>query len=122
MLVALLLLAGAVGIGLTAYQAGVAQGLVESGQVTAPEGGAIPYAYGWGWHYRPFGFFGFGWLGCLVPLLFFILLFGLLRRGFWGAPWGYRGRWAEGTPSRFEEWHRRAHGEPGSSPSPTRSE
>ena len=45
-----------------------------------------PYAYGpYGFH--PFGF-GFGPLGCLVPLLVFFVIFGVLRMAFFGPHWG----------------------------------
>ncbi|MBF8281595.1 MAG: hypothetical protein HW378_510 [Anaerolineales bacterium] len=119
-LLVLALLAGAAGVGVYAYNAGVAQGLVQSGKVTVVEGG--PYAnYGGPFFFpRPFGF-GFGFLGCLFPLLFFFLIFGLLRGLLWRGPWGWRrgwgggghhghGPWGEGSvPPMFEEWHRRAH-------------
>ncbi|MGH2592750.1 MAG: hypothetical protein ACRDGG_04495 [Anaerolineae bacterium] len=106
----LVLIAGAVGIGTYVYNAGVAQGLAESGKLVAPESGAVPYPY-YGPFYRPFGF-GFGFLGLLFPLLFLFLVFGLLRRLFWRGGWGGggpRGNWEKGVPPMFEEWHRRAH-------------
>ena len=95
----LAVIALAVGIGVNAYQAGVARGLAEQslgvGQV-APRPDLPPYAYyGPYWH-RPWGF-GFGFL---FPLLFIFLIFALLRGLFW-RPWGWHGG--------FEEWHRRAH-------------
>ncbi|MBI3244492.1 MAG: hypothetical protein HYZ49_19605 [Chloroflexi bacterium] len=129
-LLALLLLAGAVAIGATAYRAGVAQGLADSGKLVlpggegfAPEGGAPAFAYPYyGFHHRPFGFgpfgFGFGFLQCLFPLIFFFLFFSLLRGLFgWRRPWGWGGHhgghgpWNKGAPPMFEEWHKRAHGE-----------
>ena len=77
-----------------------------------------PYAY-YGWH--PFGF-GFGFFGFFGTLLFFFLIFVLIRavlfggrgrrwggpgnggsRGWHGAPWEYRAR------ETFEDWHREAH-------------
>ena len=126
--VTLAILAGAAGIGVYAYNAGVAQGLVESGKLAAPGAGVAPYPFYGGpffWH-RPFGF-GFEFLGCLFPLLFFLLFFGLLRgltggwRRHWGwgpgghhGPWGregYDGPWGKCAPPMFEEWHRQAHGQ-----------
>ena len=112
-LLAVLLIAGAVGVGVYAYNAGVAQGLAQGDTATAPGTGGVPYpAYGVPFFYRPFGF-GFGLLGCIVPLLFFFLFFGQLRgilwrgRGGWGGP---RGHWGKGgVPPTFEEWHRKAH-------------
>jgi len=109
-LLALALIVGAVGLGTTTYRAGVARGLAESGQPgefleRGPEGIPGPYARGPFFYPRPFGF-GFGFLGLLFPLLFILLLFGLLRGLFWR---GHRGHWEKGAPPMFEEWHRRAH-------------
>jgi hypothetical protein len=103
----------AVGIGTGAYQAGVAHGLA----LQIPEGTtppALPYGwYGWyGWH-RPWGF-GFG------PLFFLLICFLFFRGLFWGGHrrWHYR-HWDE-VPSRFDDWHRRAHEQmKADSPSPT---
>jgi hypothetical protein len=117
-LLVLVLLAGAAGIGVYAYNAGVAQGLVQSGKVTVMQGGPYAYPYAGPFFFHPF--FGFGFLGCLFPLLFFFLIFGLLRGIFWRGPWGWRHGWAGGhhgpwgkggVPPMFEEWHRQAHGE-----------
>jgi hypothetical protein len=124
-LLAALLVAGGVGIGLTAYNYGVARGLVDSGRV-AVEGGRFvgPHFYGAPFFGRPFGF-GFGFLGCLIPVLFFFLLFGLFRFIFWRPwGWGHRGHWGgpwmhgegKGVPPMFEEWHKRAHGEQAAPP------
>lgn len=120
-LIALLLVAGAVTVGVYAYQFGIVQGLAQSDkiQVVVPEAGQglyPSYHYGWGgrFGFHPFGFFGC--FGFLVPLLFFFLLFGVVRRMLWGG-WGRRGwghhgwRGEEGVPPPFEEWHRRAHGQ-----------
>jgi hypothetical protein len=99
--VLLVLLAGGA-LGTYAYRAGVAEGLAVAGKL--PEV-AAPYAYHpHHWH-GPF-FFG----GPLLFLLFFFLLFGVLRRALWGGHWrhGY-GACGTGVPPRFEEWHRRAH-------------
>ena len=122
-LLALVLIAGVVGIGIGAYNAGVSQGLVASGHVVAAPDGYVggPYAggygYGWGWGGPGFGFFGF-----LGFLLFFFLLIGLVRAAFgrgrgwgrregWGGPGHEHGSW-RGSPweSRareiHDEWHR----------------
>lgn len=121
-LLVLVLIAGAAGVGVYAYNVGVAQGRVDSGKVTVVEGGPYPYPYGGPFFFhRPF--FGFGFLGCLFPLLFFFLVFALLRGIFWRGPWGWgrgwgwgghpgHGPWGKGNvPPMFEEWHRHAHGE-----------
>jgi hypothetical protein len=99
----------AVGIGVTAYQAGVAHGLalqIPAGAAAAPL--AYPY-YGW---YRPWGFGLFG------PFLFLLLWFGLARMLWWGG----RRRWycTHDGPWGYDEWHRRAHDRMrGESSSPT---
>ena len=105
------------GIGIGAYQLGVQAGQVQqAGAAVAPA--VAPYAY-YGWH--PFGF-GFGFFGFFGTLLFFFLIFVLIRavlfggrgrrwggpgnggsRGWHGAPWEYRAR------ETFEDWHREAH-------------
>jgi hypothetical protein len=96
----------AAAIGTYAYRAGVARGLEDSGKLAAP-GTAVPYPYYYGPFWHPWPFFGFGFL---FPLLFLFLLFGVLRRAFWGGRWrGACGAGASGVPPRFEEWHRRAH-------------
>jgi hypothetical protein len=120
-LLTLLLVGAAAAIGYMAYSAGLAQGAAQTGaQVVAPAAGApVPY-YGYpAYWYRPFGF---GFLGCLVPLFFLFLVFiavrmvfgcfGWRRHGPWGwhgGPWGsdeMRNHWRE----RAEEWHREQHG------------
>ena len=113
-----------IGLGLFVFNAGVAQGLAESGKLVAPAAGSaagMPYA----WYGYPHAW-GFGWglFGCLVPLLLILVFFGFLRRlfwfGRWGPGWHHLGRryWRDhpagdkGYPPFFDDWHRRAHGEP----------
>ena len=95
-------------VGTTAYRAGMAQGLAESGKLTGAAGAAVPYAY----PYPPFWFhpYGFGFGGFLFPLLFLFLLFGAIGRRRFGHGCG-SGRYGSpgGVPPFFEEWHRRAH-------------
>ena len=102
-------------VGWTAYNAGIAQGMVQNGTIVVPSSGAVlpnaPMYYGaFGFH-RPFGF---GIVGCLAPLFFFLLLFALFRFAFrphWGGPW-MRGGWdpSQGDmPERVKEWHRKLH-------------
>lgn len=105
-----LLLAAAVGF--WAFQAGVAQGIEQSGKIAVPPAGAAgPYPYPYpspyyGWH-RPWGF------GFFFGPLFFIAFWLLLVRGvFWRRrAWygGYGGPCGGGPYGRFEEWHRQAH-------------
>ena len=108
--------------------------LAANPQLVAPQGsGGVPVApfyYGMpGFYGRPFGWGGggFGFLGCLFPLLGFFLIFALIRGIFWGGHWGGRRGWGghgwggpsgqdfgpggQGLPPMFAEWHKRAHGE-----------
>ena len=121
-LLAFVLVLGGGLIAASAYQAGLASGIAQSGTVAAPV--VVPYAYGW----HPFGI-GFGLFGFLGLVLFLFLLFGLIRavtwggrgwgRGGWGGRWGpggpggpggpMQGRWEEHAHSTFDDWHRRAH-------------
>ena len=81
--------------------------------IVVPQTGGAPFVYG-APYARPWG--GFGFLGCLFPFLMIFLVFGVLRFLFWGGMGWKRGwhrrDWKNGTPPMFEEWHRRAHGEP----------
>jgi hypothetical protein len=113
------LIAAAAAIGWMAYNAGLAQGAAQSsGASLGAAQGAVPYAM-YGPHFmQPFGF---GFLGCLVPLAFLFLVFGLFRlvvcggmrrhmHGGWGprggfTPDGMREHWHQ----RMDEWHREAH-------------
>jgi hypothetical protein len=120
-LAALVLIAALVGIGFYAYSLGVNQGLAEkvapATAVTAP----LPYFY----PMHPFFMFGWGPLGCLIPLFLLCLVFGSFRALIWHGPMGMHrrmhmhGRWGwhdengkeKDFPPFFDEWHRRAHGE-----------
>jgi hypothetical protein len=96
--VAVLVILGAIAVGVTAYNAGVAQGIEESGR--AGEVVRVVGPGGWGF---PFGFL-------LFPL-FFIGFFFLLRAAFWGRRWGGPGpggRWGS-RDEMVEQWHRRLH-------------
>jgi hypothetical protein len=111
--IAILVIGGLIAVG--AYDAGLNQAVVQ----TAPATGTAPavyyghpYGYGWGFGFFPFGF--------LFPLLGLFLFFGLLRAifGGWGGRgyyYGHRGWYGDGqqhdVPSRFDEWHKRAHGD-----------
>lgn len=124
-LLVLALVVGGVAVGRSAYQAGLARGLADSGQVGQntppgqgePRPGPRPYPYygPYGWH-GPWGF-GFGFFGFLFPLLFLFLIFGLVRGLFWRGHGGPPGYWGRGVPPMFEEWHRRAHESKGESSS-----
>ncbi len=119
----LVLVAAIGGIAFFAFQAGVAQGSPITLQ--APSGDSIPapmpyYGYGYGMHYRhPFGF---GCFGPILALFLLALVFKSFRMLMWGPRWGWghrgghgpwnRHHWENGVPPMFEEWHKRAHGEP----------
>ena len=115
---AIVLIGGAVGLGVTAYNAGVTAGLAETGRVVVNDGpylapGGAYVGYGWGYGHG-FGFFG--------GLLFLILLFALIRAAFgggrrgWGrhgsgwGPAGWRdegGRsWEDRARDAHDTWHR----------------
>lgn len=119
-LLTLVLIGGAAAIGISAYNAGVAQGLVSSGQVVVAPGYPVgPYVggYGYGGGHGGFGFFGF-----LGALFFIFLLIGLFRavlgggrgHGGWGGPgWGPgdrsgRGPWNDRAREFHDELHRKS--------------
>lgn len=110
--VALVALLGVAGV--SVYNAGVTEGLAQSGQLASPGAGAVA-AYPYYGPYIGHGpGFGFGIFGFLFTLLFLFLIFGLVRAAFGrGREWGPRGgpRDWTGGPPMFEEWHRRAHDE-----------
>ena len=94
-LIALLVLGAATAIGVSAYNAGVAQGIAESGRaLAAPPAAGVPYAgvpypyYGW---HRPWGFGFFP----IFPFFFIFFVFLALRGLFWRGPW-HRGGWGYG--------------------------
>ena len=112
-LMAVLVIGVATAIGIGSYNAGVAHGIAESGRaiVTPPAAGA-PYPYGW---HRPWGVGFFPIFPFFAVFFFFFVLRGLWgggRWGGWGPGWGYGHRYRDGVPPAFDEWHRRAHGEP----------
>ena len=110
-----LVIGGAAALGIGAYNAGVAQGIAQSGALAA-QPSVTPYpVYPYLWH-RPWGF-GFFPIFPIFPFFFFLLFFFVIRGLFWRGPWragrGYR---YEGVPPAFEEWHRRAHANPSTPP------
>ena len=98
-----LIIAAAAAIGIGAYNAGVAQGIAESGRLIAAPQPGPPYVYVWP---RPWGFGFFPFFPILFFLFFFFVVRGLLWTGRWHGGWRYR---YDGVPPAFEEWHRRAH-------------
>jgi hypothetical protein len=120
---ALILVAAIAGIAYFAFQAGVVQGSPITIEAPSGDGAPMPYPYyGWGAPYhRPWGF-GFGLLGFLLLLFLFFGALRAFRFLFWGPRWGWghhhggHGPWGRGwennVPPMFEEWHKRAHGQP----------
>jgi hypothetical protein len=111
-----------VGLGAGAYQAGIAQGIVDAGRY--PAGASVPIA-GYGWH-------GPDLFGLLFGLFFLFILFGIIRAAFsrgrgWDRGWGHHGygpgpgwgksfgpgegpeSWRGDRDSRIADWHRRLH-------------
>jgi hypothetical protein len=119
-LVVIVLIAAILGIGVYAYNVGIAQGLAQKVQVQAAPSVKMPMMY-YGHPFPGFGF-GFGLLGCLIPLFLLFLVFGSLRFLFWRGSmgWGrmHHRRWnwqdenGKDVPPFFAEWHRRAHASP----------
>jgi hypothetical protein len=104
---AFVLVGAAAGLGVYAYSAGVAQGMLDSGKITLPATGVAPMPYRAGPFFHPFGF-GFG--TCLMPLLFFFIVFIMLRAIFFPRRWhGHCRHWERGYPPMFEEWHNKMH-------------
>jgi len=115
---ALVLIGAVIGLGVYVYNAGVTYGLAAGGRLALPDGATAVAPYAYYGLYRPFGF-GFGLLGLIFPLLFFLLIFGALRglffRGWRGhgpnGPWN-RGDWDKNVPPMVQEWHRKMHETP----------
>lgn len=85
-----------------------------------PGGYMMGYSHMGGWGWRPFG--GFGFLSCLVPLLFVFLVFALVRGMFGWRRWGWHsgpGHWEQRGREKFDEWHKQAHGGGEQTPPPT---
>jgi hypothetical protein len=125
----------------TAYQAGLSTAITTAA-ANAPDGsvvtpvapGAYPHGYGYGYGFGPGWGHGFSIFGFLGTLLVIFLIIGLLRAAFWrgrggwgGGGWGRHGYWGEHDPrdrfhQTFEDWHREAHGESPTTPTPPREQ
>ena len=127
----LLLVLGAVGIGVASYQAGAQMGYTQGALINgatddapAPGGRVVPqqwmmiYGRGYGMpfgHFMPFGL-PFGLLGGIVSFIFGLLVIGLIFRLIGGLffrrhiGWGGGGmRNGGGVPPWAEEMHKRMH-------------
>jgi hypothetical protein len=112
----LLVLAGAAGIGVAAFTAGVQHGFVEAGRSAAvlPEGTTHVHVWPGPW---PGGYFPvFPLIAGFVLVLF--VLRGFAWRGGRGRGRGCGPRRVDGVPPAFDEWHRRAHERMAGAPPP----
>ena len=115
-----LVLGGVIAAG--AYEAGLQNAM----QVVAPAAGAAPaVAPGVAYYGHPYGYgFGFFPFGFLFPIFGLFLFFALMRALVGGGRgYGHRGWYGDnkhGVPGRFEEWHKRAHGDSSSGTVPSR--
>jgi len=115
-LLLVVLIAGAIGLGVTAYDAGLSAGVAQNGNVVVAPGYPVAGYYGWGFGH------GFGFFGFLGGLLFLFLLIALIRAAFggprrgWGGGWGgghghgwYPGGWRDEQGRTWEDRAREAH-------------
>lgn len=113
-LIGVLLVIGVFVLAGGAYQLGLSNGAASAGAAAPVVVHAWPGYWGWGG--------GFGILWIFFPILFFFLIFSLIRLAFWrGGDHGYgpgrfehRGGWYGDRSAMFDEWHRRAHSQEGS--------
>jgi len=104
------------GIGITAYNAGVSEGVAEAARaaqaagdtpaVVFPPYAGLHYGHGWGG--------GFGFFGIIFWILGFFLIVGLLRAAFGWGRWGGGGQGGPGRggwnrDERIAEMHRELH-------------
>lgn len=125
--IGVLLLLGLIAAGgFTAFKAGEVQGIAQAPAVAtamsqaAENGQAVPqmygheYGYGYPMMYRHhFGFFP---AGICFSIFFVFLFFGFIKmiffRGMHHRGHGHWGKhWEDGVTTKFDEWHKRAHGE-----------
>jgi hypothetical protein len=130
-LIALVLVGLVAGAGWYGYNVGVTQGIATGDRIAPAAGGTqvAPVVPPYGFYppfgfYRPFGF-GFGFLGCLFPLLFFFLIFALFRFAIFGPRWrrGWYGRggWdpSKGDiPQQVKDLHQKLHEQDAGTPPP----
>jgi hypothetical protein len=117
-------------VGAIAYNVGWSDGVnTHLPAVTQTGDGTTVPAYYYGQHYwggPGFGFFGILWFLLIVFGLFWLFRLAFFGRrmwggGGWGGGWGYghKGGYGPGIPpgidERMQEWHKKAHGEQGSS-------
>ena len=107
-LMGLLLVAMLAADGVYTYNLGVAHGIAESTRALAAPGAGVQVVPYWAVWPRPWGF-GFGFF----PFLFILFWFFVARGLFWRGGWRGRMHGYGGVPREFEEWHRRAHEQPG---------
>jgi hypothetical protein len=121
-----IIIAAIAGLGVFAYQAGLANGAAQVAVTNGAPGAVVQAPYMMPYWGGPFGFHHFGFFGIfglLIPIFFFLIIFSAIRGLFWGRHYGMHGwhhgrmdmrhgDWdKEGTdvPPFFEEMHRRMH-------------
>ena len=104
-LAAVLLLVIIIGGGVLLFRAGFSQGVVSAGKgaLTVPEFGR---SVRWINPYHAHFFFPGG---ILLGLLFFFLIFGLVRRAFFAPRWGMHRMHGMNWEGKAEEWHAELH-------------
>lgn len=123
-LLAVLLAVVLVGVGVyVAYNTGFDNGAVAASTMGGADGtdNAQLAARSWGRPYGWHGGFGFFPFFLFFPILFFILIFGVIRPWRWGGGgygrgWSGPGRWGpprDPIEERLADWHKQAHGEEG---------
>ena len=90
-------------VGVSVYNAGVAEGVNQAVQQAVQNGQpvpVVPYPYGPYWHGGGIGFFGI-----LFWIIGFFLIIGLIRAAFGFGRWGHRGWNKPGDgPSSYSGW------------------
>lgn len=117
-----------IGAGVAVFNAGIAQGMVLSGQLPAPDGATAPASPYYAPYYRSWGLGPGGWcFGLFGVLLIIFLIAGLGRMAFgprhgWRhGPWGWRdprGFNGEQVPPFVEDMHRKLHEKMNQPPTP----
>ena len=105
LLATLVLIAAVAGIGVLAYNAGMAHQTAVSAQAPTTQNGSPSYPV-YGVPMWPFPFLGLGFFGLLAVFFLFFVAFGALRFVLWGPRFGWHHRWR-----RYGPWGEREAGE-----------
>jgi hypothetical protein len=99
---ALVLLAAIASVAFFAFNAGVARGEAANLQAPANQSGTPAYPFYGMPYWRPFPFFGFGFLGLFALFIPIFLIFSAARFIIWGPR--FRRHWMHGGPGRWSRW------------------